>query len=102
MGPAPKYHNVIDPNLAVADGRWVPTDFEALSRPLAPIEYVIALELASRTSIGQLLPWRLAREILLLALPERACRAVCKVRSPIPGLDAHEDHAIHAAAGEVL
>ena len=43
--PVPMYHNIIDPNVAAVDGRWVPTDVDVTEVVGADAGAVVAIRL---------------------------------------------------------
>jgi hypothetical protein len=99
----PKYHTLIDPNLNAANGLWVPSEFEAVASQVVPCDLAIAVELACVSATGHRLPFGFGHAIASLAVQaEGAVRAECAMRAPIPGLDPHAHHKLHAATQRLM
>lgn len=99
--PAPKYENLIDPNVASVDGVWVPTDVVASSEPIAWPRHSRELVQACRRATGSALPSQLAARVASWAgVPSE--RGVSSFASAIPDLGPHRHHRLYSALGDVL
>ena len=100
----PKYHTLIDPNLNAVDGKWVPSEFDAIATAVPRVDLVIAVELACLAATGRRLPFGFGNAIATLATKGDPAhvRADCAMRSPIPDLDPHTHHKLHACTQKLM
>lgn len=100
--PVPKYQNIIDPNIGVKNGIWVPTELQLSEVRSAPEYVFLAVQLACHNATnGQTLPPELANSILSFAggFP---MRGKVEISSNIPDLDPHSHAALYAAIEHVM
>lgn len=96
--PAPKYHNIIDPNVGAVNDIWVPTEFDVTESPM--VETVAMLERAcEKATHGRNLPQDFMETAMKM---HRPALARAEVRSPIPDLDPHENAELYVAAQDVM
>lgn len=96
--PVPKYHNIIDPNVAAVNGVWVPTEFQVEEEPatcaLSSLESAIR-----RCNAGQSVPPEILNLIQDLSGPRFG---KCTIRSRIPDLDPHRYGTLYFAMEQVF
>lgn len=96
--PAPKYHNIVDPNVGAVNDLWVPTELDVSERP--PVEVVAALERAcEKATDGSKLPQDFVQTAWKMHSP---ALAAAELRSPIPDLDPHENAELYVAVQDVM
>lgn len=99
--PAPKYHNIIDPNIGNVNGTWVPTEFQVSEAPFE--ETVAVLERAwEKGTNGMSLPEGFLEKAMSHNDPPFVRAGKVEIRSHIPDLDPHDNAQLYLAIENVF
>lgn len=96
--PAPSYVNIIDPNVGVHNGFWVPIDVRV--EETSPAEILAPLTLSGRKANRGMFPSSALS--LIYTMSGSPKHAKCKIESAIPDLDPHRYALLHTGIEAVL
>lgn len=96
--PAPKYHNIIDPNVGAVDNVWVPTEFVA-SRSPTVATVAVPERACERATRGSNLPQDFLAKAVEMHSP---AFAYAEIQSTIPDLNPLENAKLYLAVQDVM